>query len=334
MNDAIRLTTKDGDLMVEPNGGSEKRLLVRPNSKDYFVNRREFVTAYPIELIQTILDIKGLDYVCDEIARDEDPKYVAFDFETGMFPFVPRDAFKGKRLLDFGCGAGASTMNLRRMLPDTEIVGVELEESLLSIAKARAAFYGYADIRLLRSPSGEELPPDIGTFDFVVMHAVLEHLLPDERKIVMPMLWRAIRPGGVLFIDATPNRMCPVENHTTGLPLINYLPDAMARSVALKFSNRVAPDESWSSLLRRGIRGGSHRELRRLITSARDGAPQFLPVSQGGLQDDFDLWIDRSQKIRKSRAKDVAFRVFKTVHALSGISMLPDLTLAIRKTSS
>ena len=195
MAEATVLSTADGELLLTPTGDNRLKLVARPNSADYFVSRREIVTNYSPELVKRILGVKGLDYVCDEIARDEDPKYVSFDFEMGLFAFVPKEAFSGKRLLDFGCGSGASTMALRRMLPKTEIVGVELEEDLLSIARARAAFYEFPDLTLRKSPSGTELPPDIGSFDFVVLHAVFEHLLPEERKIVLPLIWRVLRPG-------------------------------------------------------------------------------------------------------------------------------------------
>ena len=225
MQQAITLAVDGGILEIFPQGSGSLKLIARPASAAYFVNRHTVVTKYPLELIKHVLEVKGLGHVCDEIARDEDPHYIKWRIETGMFSFVDKKEFSDKRILDFGCGSGSSTMNLTRLLPRTEIIGVELEPSLLSIARARARFYGLPEASFRLSPSEKELPADIGDFDFIVMHGVYEHLLPDERDAILPLLWNRLKPGGCLFVDETPYRYFPIEHHTTGLPLINYLPD-------------------------------------------------------------------------------------------------------------
>ena len=98
-------------------------------------------------------------------------------------------SFRGKRVLDFGCGSGASTMVLNRILGGAEICGVELDANLLRIAKARAHHYGLPGERLLLSPDGLTLPTGLGTFDVVVLSAVWEHLLPLERPAVLKQIW-------------------------------------------------------------------------------------------------------------------------------------------------
>jgi methylase of polypeptide subunit release factors len=58
---------------------------------------------------------------------------------NSLFGYVGEEAFAGKRLLDFGCGSGASGLNLARLLPDLEIVGVELLPEFVALARRRAA---------------------------------------------------------------------------------------------------------------------------------------------------------------------------------------------------
>ena len=89
------------------------------------------------------------------------------------------------------------------------------------------------------------------------MSEVCEHLVPNQRPTVMPLLWSTLKPGGILFIDETPNRHFFVETHTTRLPLWNYLPAGTALRLARRLSKRVDRDEPWEKLLRRGIRGGN-----------------------------------------------------------------------------
>jgi hypothetical protein len=101
----------------------------------------------------------------------------------------------------------------------------------------------------------------------VVLSAVWEHLLPSERPEVLKQIWSLLRPGGFFFLNQTPHRFTPVETHTTGLPLINYLPDRLALSFARKFSKRVDRHETWDALLRKGIRRGTENEVAGIITN-------------------------------------------------------------------
>jgi hypothetical protein len=79
---------------------------------------------YSAPLEALLREVKGA-YADDEIARDLDPKYVELNLRYGLFSFVPKEAFSSRRLLDFGCGAGASAMVLKRLVPDLNVVGVD-----------------------------------------------------------------------------------------------------------------------------------------------------------------------------------------------------------------
>ena len=114
----------------------------------------------------------------------------------------------------------------------------------------------------MQSPDPNELPADIGTFDFVHVGAVYEHLLPAERRRLLPQLWSVLKVGGVLFVNQLPHRFYVVEDHTTGVPLLNFLPDRLAHKAATRFSDRVADDATWPELLRAGIRGGTQHSDR------------------------------------------------------------------------
>ena len=287
-------------------------------------------TRYPDELIQAVLAVRPLTYLCDELARDEDPTYVERYLRYAMLGYVEEGRFAGKRLLDFGCGAGASTMVLCRMLPHTEIVGVELVEENLAVAKARAHFYGAKSTRFVLSPGPEQLPPGIGLFDFISFSAVFEHLLPHERPILMEQVWSVLRPGGVLFVNQLPHRWFPLEFHTTGLPLINYLPRSLALQAARRLSKRVGRDDSWEMLLRGGIRGATEAEVLTAIRSAPGAQPVSLPPSAMNLADRVDLWYASSMAgNRQWRSKQLFRLAFKLISRLTRHDFTPSVDLAI-----
>ncbi len=104
-----------------------------------YSERNKCITHYPIDLIKEVLKVKPPAWLCDEIARDEDPEYVEGDLLNSLFTYVDREKFSGTRLLDFGCGSGASTMILARNLPNCQIIGIELEEKYCEIASKRLA---------------------------------------------------------------------------------------------------------------------------------------------------------------------------------------------------
>ena len=57
--------------------------------------------------------------------------------------------FRGKRLSDFGCGSGASTLCLGAMLPDTEVVGVELNPRNIELARRVLAVRQLSNVQFL-----------------------------------------------------------------------------------------------------------------------------------------------------------------------------------------
>ena len=313
-------------LRVESLPDGRHELSVEP-AAGHTVRRRNWVTSYPVTLIEEIYAAKDL-FICDEIMREEDPRYVEGFLRKSVLSYIDAQAFAGKRILDFGCGSGASLMVLSRVLPPCEIVGIELEDKLLNLARLRAQHFGRDSLQLLRSPSGDSLPPDLGQFDFIMFNAVFEHLLPHERRQLLPLVWQHLRPGGVLFLNQTPYRYSAVEVHTTGgLPLINYLPDRLTLWAARKFSKRVAPNESWQSLLRRGIRGGTVPEILGLL-GGRKHAELLSPVPQVG--DRIDLWLAALSK-NHAWFKRAIWLLLKTIKALTGKQITPTLSLAIRK---
>src|SRR5262245_31873109 len=166
-----------GSMQIEPLPDGRHKVSVLP-APGTTVSHLSWVTAYPVQLIREIHSAKDL-YVCDEIMREENPHYVEHYLRKEVLSYLDPRAFAGKRILDFGCGSGASCMVLTRLLPPCEIVGIELERRLLNIARLRAQHFGRTSLQLLESPSGDSLPPGLGQFDFIMFNAVFEHLLPN-----------------------------------------------------------------------------------------------------------------------------------------------------------
>lgn len=290
-----------------------------------------WVTHYPIDLIEKILRVKGAKYLCDEIRRDEDDSYIRKSMEVEILGYVKPEEFVKTRILDFGCGSGSSSLVLARMFPDADIIGCELVKDFVEIARERAKFHKMDQLSFLLSPDGNHLPENLGKFDFIVLSAVFEHLLPSERLQTLPLLWDCLKENGILFISETPYRYSILESHTTGLPFLNFLPDKLAYQFAIRFSSRIDKNENWETLLRRGIRGGTDKEILKILRPLK-GSPEVLKPGNLGISDRVELWHQLPSSSRFSKVKQIMYLLFKIYLRLTGHVIVPQLSLAIKKT--
>jgi 2-polyprenyl-3-methyl-5-hydroxy-6-metoxy-1,4-benzoquinol methylase len=322
----VEYSGPSGTMHVEALPDGRHRVSVNP-ARGQKIPRPVCVTNYPLDLIREIHDAKDL-YVCDEIMREENPVYVEHLLRREVLSYLEPATFANTRILDFGCGSGASMLVMSRLLPPCEIVGVELEEKLLHIARQRARHFGRSQLRFLRSPSAETLPPDLGLFDFIMFSAVFEHLLPHERPVLLRKAWEHLKPGGTLFLNQTPYRYSPVEIHTTGgMPFLNYLSDRLTLAFLRRFSSLVSPDEDWTALLRRGIRGATVPEILRIL-GGPSCATLLEPLPRVG--DRIDLWYSTLSPNHAFVKRGIRASL-KALRLLTGAVITPQLSLAIRK---
>ena len=111
------------------------------------------------------------------------------------------------RVLLAGCGDGTEAFNLRRRLPDAEIVAVDF--SARSIAIARRLQGRAREMRNIRFVTGDltdlGLPARLGGgFDLIICHGVLSYVPRVAR--VMRNFARCLRPDGSLYLGVNGSR--------------------------------------------------------------------------------------------------------------------------------
>lgn len=239
---------------------------------------------------------------------------------------------RGKRLLDFGCGAGASSVTWSKL--GAAVTGVEPDEHLAAAAQIRVREDQVQDsVRILHLPDTSHLPFADGSFQVCICNAVLEHIAPRDRSIYVREVWRVLEPGGYLYITETPNRLSPYDGHTTQLWGIPWMPLRLARRYGI-WRGRIEPDKTESELVSMGIRGVTYFE----IASALRGQPFAVVRSKGRDEVEASTDLHRPQSTLRRAAKKIyvaAFRLLdRTVCHWSGVpvaAFLPDLTLCLQK---
>jgi SAM-dependent methyltransferase len=96
------------------------------------------------------------------------------------------------RVLDVGCGAGSVAKAVKRERPDLEVSGCDLSQSALDVAMAAP---GGVEFQLA---TAERLPFADGSFDFVWIFDVLEHV--EDPELVLREVARVLKPGGGFHI--------------------------------------------------------------------------------------------------------------------------------------
>jgi SAM-dependent methyltransferase len=102
-----------------------------------------------------------------------------------------------RSVLDFACGTGRIAEIVVRALPDARLVGVDIAESMLAVARERI-------------PSGEWLRADVsdldsvvasGSFDLVTAFRFFPNADPALRAAAVTALADTIRPGGFVLLN-------------------------------------------------------------------------------------------------------------------------------------
>lgn len=102
-------------------------------------------------------------------------------------PHIPRFAdferWRGKRVLEIGCGLGTDTINFARS--GAEVTAVDLSIESLKLAKQRAEVFGLSDRITFYEANAEQLVDYIpqGHFDLVYSFGVIHHS-PNPRQII------------------------------------------------------------------------------------------------------------------------------------------------------
>ena len=135
--------------------------------KDYWDQR-------PCNIRHSTKAVGTLDYFNEVEAR----KYFV---EPHIPQFAQFERWKGKRVLEIGCGIGTDTINFARH--GASVTAVDLSEKSLSIARERAKVYGMEDRIQFHQGSAEELNSivPVEPYDLIYSFGVIHHTPHPER---------------------------------------------------------------------------------------------------------------------------------------------------------
>jgi SAM-dependent methyltransferase len=186
-------------------------------------------------------DVASEAYVQREVER-------VAHHQRSLTPLLERAIERTRRVLDFGCGTGGTTVALALSgLGAQHVIGVDANARVIQAARLRAAGHGLAPpaVEFRQVIAGDPLPFADGSFDLVTTVSVLEFITdPAHRDRAVAELRRVVAPGGFLFIS-TP-RVALRQYHSRQLLGDFRRGDGMPWSSSWRQTSRWA--EGWERL--------------------------------------------------------------------------------------
>ncbi len=148
---------------------------------------REYWNAHPCGTQFTHL-VAGSKEFYEEVERY---RYQTQPFMRRLMEF---DRFKGKRLLEIGCGLGTDLLQFAR--GGAQVTGVDLTPASIELVRKRFALYNLP-VRA-QVADAERLPFSDNSFDVVYSFGVLHHT-PNTQQAI-DEVFRVLKPGGRIII--------------------------------------------------------------------------------------------------------------------------------------
>ncbi len=112
-------------------------------------------------------------------------------------PFLLSHLRPGMSLLDCGCGAGSITFDVAEIVAPGRVVGLDLDEEQLALARSEAARRNLTNVTF-RQGTVYDLPFADGEFDALLAHTLLIHLR--NPLAALKSMRRVLAPGGVAAV--------------------------------------------------------------------------------------------------------------------------------------
>ena len=203
------------------------------------VDGREYATAYSARVIRMLIERKGIERT---------PPYLTYKETRGsyflgpLFHYLRARGARELTVLEVGCSFGHMTEYVAEQPEVAAVTTFDTDPPFVALTRAKVEELGLAkvhEVALLGNRETCRLPWANGAFDLVLAVGVVEHLPIRNRRAQVDEYYRVLAPGGHIAILDTPNRWFPLETHSVGLPLVQWLPAPIAYRYARACRRRV-----------------------------------------------------------------------------------------------
>ena len=191
------------------------------------------------------------------------------EYRFEKLDYLPRvvdfSAYRGKELLEVGCGVGTDLVRFARA--GAQVTGVDLAPTAIELARRNFVQQGLeADLRVM---NGQALQFPDGCFDVVYIHGVLQYAADDRAMVAEAH--RVLRPDGEAIMMVYNRRSwLPVMSKLTGVglehedaPVLRLYSVGQFRKLLALFGDvRIIPERfPVETRLHRGLKATLYNEV-------------------------------------------------------------------------
>jgi SAM-dependent methyltransferase len=115
---------------------------------------------------------------------------------VGINAPIPKTA----RVLELGCGDGTNLLAMASTLPGAYVEGVDLSETIMSIAYEEKENIGASNLHL-SAASIANYTPRQSTYDYIIAHGVWSWVPPDVQDAIFDIIAKHLAPNGVAYVS-------------------------------------------------------------------------------------------------------------------------------------
>ena len=203
-------------------------LVDRGDRRVLAVDGRAHATRYSVELLKMLIERKGARRAA---------LYLPFKETRGrhflgrLFRYLGEIGARDLSVLEVGCSFGHMTEYLDEQPEVGAITTFDTDPAFAEMTRVKVAEMALGKVRevaLFDNADTRALPYATCSFDLVVVCGVIEHLPERFRRAQVDEYYRVLARGGHIAVLDTPNRAFPLETHSIGLPLVQWLPPRAA----------------------------------------------------------------------------------------------------------
>ena len=259
------------------------------------VDGQSHETAYSARVLRMLIERKGARRAALYLPFKETR---GRHFLDPLFRHLSAAGARDLVVLEVGCSFGHMTEYLNERPEVAAITTFDTDPAFVAMARVKAEELGLEKVRdvdLFGNAETCRLPYGTGTFDVVVACGVVEHLPERHRRVQVDEYYRVLAPGGHIAVLDTPNRAFPLETHSVGLPLVQWLPPRHAYRYArlarparfrgVSCDDFTADGTGWrNASLRECLPASGAADLEDLTESARYGWHFFRATARSRIR--------------------------------------------------
>ncbi len=132
---------------------------------------------------------------------DQIPQHLAFICLMNGFAPLPVD--RPFRYCELGCGLGITASVVAAGYPDSRVTAVDFNPAHIAEARSLAAEAGLDNLDFREQSFAELLAAEstLPEFDFITLHGVYTWIATEDRRRIVEILRRKLRPGGIVYLS-------------------------------------------------------------------------------------------------------------------------------------